>query len=59
MVVQGPLDFNLVPGCDYIYAMKAVVSTLFRVMHFPHDRNIATIDQIYFVTPDHHITPSS
>ena len=29
MVVQGPLDFNLLLGCNYVYAMKAVVSTLF------------------------------
>ena len=31
MVVQGPLDFNLFFGRDYVYAMKVVVSTLFRV----------------------------
>ena len=59
MVVQGPLDFNLLLGRDYVYAMKAVVSTLFRVMHFPHDGKIVTIDQLSFVTPDHHITPSN
>ena len=35
MVVQGPLDFNLLLGHDYFYEMKVVVSTLFRVMHFP------------------------
>ena len=44
MVVQGPLDFNLLLGCDYVYTMKAIVSTLFRVMHFPHDGKIVTID---------------
>ena len=44
MVVQGPLDFNLLLGRDYVYAMKAIVSTLFRVMHFPHDGKIVTID---------------
>ena len=59
MVVQGPLDFNLLLGCDYVYAMKAIVSTLFRVMYFPHDGNIVTIDQLSFVTPDHCITPSN
>ena len=35
MVVQGPLDFNLLLGRDYFYTMKVVVSTLFRVMDFP------------------------
>ena len=59
MVVQGPLYFKPLLGCDYVYAMKDVVSTLFRVMHFPHDGNIVTIDQLSFVTPDHHITPSN
>ena len=49
MVVQGPLDFNLLLRRDYVYAMKAVVSTLFKVMHFPHDGNIVTIDQIPFL----------
>ena len=59
MVVQGPLDFNLLLGRDYVYAMKDVVSTLFRVMYFPHDGKIVTIYQLSFVTPDHHITPSN
>ena len=58
MVVQGPLDFNMLLGRDYVYAMKAVVSTLFRVIHFLHDGNIVTIDHLSFVTTDHHITPS-
>ena len=59
MVVQGPLDFNILLGCDYVYAMKAVVSTLFRFIHFLHDGKIVTIDQLSFVTLDHHITPSN
>ena len=59
MVVQGPLDFNLLLGRDYVYAMKAIVSTLFIVMHFPHDGKTMTIDQLSFVTPDHRITPSN
>ena len=40
MVVQGPLDFNMLLGCDYVYAMKVVVSTLFQEMHFLHDGKI-------------------
>ena len=59
MVVTGPLDFNLLLGHDYFYAMKVVVSTLFRVIHFPHDGKIVTIDQLSFVTLDHLITPSN
>ena len=58
MVVQGPLDFNLLLGHDYFYAMKVVVSTLFRVIHFPHDGKIVTIYQLSFIKPDHCMTPS-
>jgi hypothetical protein len=29
IVVQGPLDFNMLLGRDYVYAMNVVVSTLF------------------------------
>ena len=57
MVVQGNLDFNLLLGRDYVYAMKYVVSTLFR-MYFPHDGKIVTIDQLSFVKPDYRVTPS-
>ena len=57
MVVQGSLNFNLL-RCDYVYTMKAVVSTLFRVMYFPHDGKILTVDQFSFVKPDYHVTPS-
>ena len=59
MVVQGPLDFNLLLRRDYVYTMKVVVSILFRVMYFSRDGNIVTIDQLSFVTPDHRITPSN
>ena len=34
MVVQGPLDYSLLLGRDYIYSMGAIVSSLFRVMCF-------------------------
>ena len=58
MVVQGPLDFNLLLGRDYVYAMKVVVSTPFRVIYFPNDGKIVTIDQLSFVKIDHRMTPS-
>jgi hypothetical protein len=52
IVVQGLLDFNMLLGRDYVYAMKVVVSTLFWVMHFPHNGRIVTIDQLAF--DNHH-----
>jgi hypothetical protein len=51
MVVQDPLDFSLLIGRDYVYAMKAIVSTLFRVIYFPHDGRVVTVDQLSFIDP--------
>jgi hypothetical protein len=52
IVVQGLLDFNMLLKCDYVYDMNVVVSTLFRVMHFPHNGSIVTIDQL--ASDNHH-----
>ena len=52
MVVLGPLDFNLLLGRDYTYVMGALVSSLFRVICFPHEGQIVTIDQLSFFGPD-------
>jgi hypothetical protein len=46
------LDFSLLLGQDYVYAMKAIVSTLFRVISFPHDGRIVTIDELSFINPN-------
>ena len=46
MVVDLPLDFNMLLGHDFFYAMNVVVSSLFQVMCFPHNGNIVTIYQL-------------
>ena len=51
MVIEDPLDFNIILGCDYVYSMKSMVSTLFGVMYFPHNEIIVTVDQLEFVYP--------
>ena len=51
MVVSIPLDLNLLLGCDYTYVMGALVSSLFRVICFPHKGRIVTIDQLSFFGP--------
>jgi hypothetical protein len=51
MVVQDPLDFSLLLGRDYVYAMKAIVSTLFHVISFPHNGWVVTVDQLSFIDP--------
>jgi hypothetical protein len=52
MVVQDPLDFDLLLGQDYFYAIKDIVSTRFCVIYFPHDGKIVTIDQLSFLGPE-------
>jgi len=57
MVVQGPLDYNLILGRDYIYCMGVIVSSLFRVMCFPDEgRVVKLVDQLSF--PGSHIANS-
>jgi hypothetical protein len=57
MVVKDPLDLDLLLGRDYVYAMKAIVSTVFHVIYFPHDGRMVMIDQISFVGPDLTLNP--
>jgi len=51
-VVQGSLDLNMLLGRDYAYDMNILVSMLFWVMHFPHNRIIVTIDKL--ASDNHH-----
>jgi hypothetical protein len=48
-VVDAPLDYNLLLGCNWTYAMTTVVSSIFRTLCFPHEGKIVTIDQLSFV----------
>jgi hypothetical protein len=52
MVVQDPLDFDLLLGRDYFYAMKGIVSNFFHVIYFPHNERIVAIDQLSCIGPD-------
>jgi hypothetical protein len=52
IMVQGPLDFNMLLGHDCVYAMNVVVFMLFQLMHFPHNGSIFTIDQL--ASDNHH-----
>jgi hypothetical protein len=51
-VVDAPLDYNLLLGRSWTYAMHAVVATVFWVLLFPHEGRIMTIDQLSFSRPD-------
>ena len=51
MVIEYPLDFNMLLGRDYVYTMQVLVSTFFHVMYFNHGEEIVTIDQLDFLDP--------
>ena len=51
-VVDAPIDYNLLLGRIWTYTMQAVVATVFRVLLFPHEGRIVTIDQLSFSRPD-------
>jgi hypothetical protein len=54
-VVDAPLDYNLLLGRNWNYAMTVVVSSVFHTLCFPHEGKIVTIDQLSFV----HASPSA
>jgi hypothetical protein len=54
-VFDTPLDYNLLLGRSWVDSMRAVVSTLFRVVQFPHQGKVITIDQLSFFNADTHI----
>jgi hypothetical protein len=47
-VFDTPLDYNLLLGRGWIDSMRAVVSTLFRVVCFPHQGKVVTVDKLAF-----------
>jgi hypothetical protein len=52
-VIDAPLDYNILFGHSYMYAMKVVASSVFHTMMFPHNGKIITIDQITHYEPNH------
>jgi hypothetical protein len=51
-VVDAPLDYNLLLGRSWTYSMQVVVAIVFRVLLFPHEGQIVTIDQLCFSGPN-------
>jgi len=51
-VVDAPLDYNLLLGRSWSYAMTAVISSVFRLVKFPHNGKIITIDQLTYFSSD-------
>jgi hypothetical protein len=51
-VIEAPLEYNIFLGRTYMYAMKAVASSIFRTIMFPHNGKIVTIDQVTHYEPN-------
>jgi hypothetical protein len=51
-VVDAPLNYNLLLGRSWTYAMQAMVAIVFWVFLFPHKGQIVTIDQLSFSRPN-------
>ena len=51
-VGDAPLDYNILIGRNWFYAMTVATSTMFRTLRFLHLGRIVTIDQLDFCTPD-------
>jgi hypothetical protein len=53
-VFDTPLDYNILLGQSWVDYMHVVVSTLFRVLHFPHQGKVVMVDQLAFFNVDNH-----
>jgi hypothetical protein len=51
-VIDAPLEYNILLGHTYMYSMKAVASSIFRTIMFPHNGKIVTIDQVTHYEPN-------
>lgn len=58
-VVDTPIDYNLLPGRIWTHAMTFIVSTVFRVICFPHEGNTVTIEQLDYFKHDLNISSDS
>jgi len=47
-VEDASLNYNLILGQSWTHAVFCVISSLFHVLHFPHEGKIFTVDQLYF-----------
>jgi hypothetical protein len=57
-VIDGNLDYNILLGRPWIYAMAAVVSTYFRKIAFPFQGGITIVDQQTFLPNSSQVTGS-
>jgi hypothetical protein len=54
-VVDAPLDYNLLLGCNWTYSMTMFMLSIFHTLCFPHEWKVMVIDQLSF----EHAIPSA
>ena len=50
-VIDAPLDYNLLLGKNWTYAMSAIASAVFRVVVFPHEGKFSTRVLLHVLCP--------
>ena len=58
-VIDAPLDYKLLLGRSWNYAMSAIVSVVLRVVVFLHKGKLVTVEQISFTWKGHMETNES
>jgi len=58
-VIDAPLDYNIILGCSYTYAMSFLTSTVSRKMCFPREGKIVTINQLTYYEQTSMTSPES
>ena len=53
-VIDKPLDYKLLLGRSWFCAMQAITSSVFHLVHFPHEGQIIMLDKLYFCTTSVH-----
>jgi hypothetical protein len=51
-VIDVTLNYNILFGRSYMYDMKAVASSVFWTIMFPHNGKIVTVDQVSYYEPN-------
>ena len=57
--VDENLDYNLLLGKNWIYEMDVIASSLFRILCFPHEGRIVTVDQMNYSPIDPNASSNS
>ena len=52
-VIDAPLDYNLLLGRSWTYAMSAIALTVFWVLVFPHEGKLVIVAQLSFTRKGH------